>query len=185
MNEYFRSIILQRTGASSLIEKERIQDLWSGYGTIMRVRLEDASVESIVIKHVKLPVNKNHPRGWNTDISHQRKLKSYEVETTWYDTYSKNSAARLPHCLAIETQDEEVLMVLEDLDEAGYPLRKQSLEWEEIAECLAWLAKFHASYLGKVPDGLWEVGTYWHLETRPQELAVLDDQRLKGGRSCH
>jgi hypothetical protein len=102
----------------------------------MRVRLEDASVESIVIKHVKLPVNKNHPRGWNTDISHQRKLKSYEVETTWYDTYSKNSAARLPHCLAIETQDDEVLMVLEDLDEAGYPLRKQSLEWEEIAS--AW-----------------------------------------------
>ena len=44
--------------------------------------------------------------------------------------------------------------------------------------CLAWLAQFHASYLGKVPDGLWEVGTYWHLATRPQELAALDDQSL-------
>ena len=44
---------------------------------------------------------------------------------------------------------------------------------------MAWLAKFHASYLGKSPDGLWEVGTYWHLETRPQELAVLEDQQLK------
>jgi thiamine kinase-like enzyme len=70
-------------------------------------------------------------------------------------------------------------MVLEDLDEAGYPLRKRSLTWEEITACLAWLAQFHASYLGKTPKGLWEVGTYWHLETRPQELALLEDQKLK------
>ncbi len=179
MNEYFRSIILQRTGASSLFEKETIQELWSGYGKIMRVGLENASVDSVVIKHVQMPIYKNHPRGWNTDIGHQRKVKSYEVETTWYDRYSKNSTARLPQCLAIETKDDEVLMVMEDLDEAGYHLRKHVVTWEEIAECLAWLAKFHASYLGKNPDGLWEVGTYWHLETRPQELAVLDDQRLK------
>ena len=179
MNEYFRSIILQSTGASSLFEKEMIQELWSGYGKIMRIGLENAAVESVVVKHVQLPIYKNHPRGWNTNIGHQRKVKSYKVETTWYDTYSKNSAARLPKCLAIETQADEVLMVLEDLDEAGYPLRKRAVTWEEIANCLAWLAQFHASYLGKIPDGLWEVGTYWHLETRPQELVVLDDQRLK------
>lgn len=179
MNEYIKSIILQRTGASSLVEKETIQDLWSGYGKIMRVELKNASVESVVIKHVQLPMHKNHPRGWNTDIGHQRKVKSYKVETTWYDTYSKNSAARLPRCLAIETQDEEVVMVLEDLDEAGYSFRKQAVVWEDISSCLAWLAQFHASYLGKAPDGLWEVGTYWHLETRPHELAVLEDQRLR------
>ena len=179
MNEYFRSVILQSTGASSLFEKEMIQELWSGYGKIVRVGLENASVGSVVIKHVQIPVYKNHPRGWNTDIGHQRKVKSYQVETAWYDLYSKYNTARLPKCLAIETKDDEVLMVMEDLDEAGYPLRKNSLTWEEIAECLAWLAQFHASYLGKTPDGLWEVGTYWHLETRPQELAVLDDLRLK------
>lgn len=179
MNEYFKSIILQKTGASSLFEKEMIQELWSGYGKIMRVGLENASVESVVVKHVQLPININHPRGWNTDIGHQRKVKSYKVETTWYDTYSKNSAARLPQCLAIENQDDEVLILLEDLDEAGYPLRKSSVSWEEIDSCLAWLAKFHASYLEEIPDGLWEIGTYWHLETRPQELEVLGDQRLK------
>ena len=179
MNEYFRSIILERTGASSLFEKEMIQELWSGYGKIMRVGLENASVDSVVVKHVQMPIFNNHPRGWNTDLSHQRKVKSYKIETTWYDIYSKNSTARLPQCLAIMAKDDEVLIVLEDLDEAGYPLRKSVVTWEEITECLAWLAKFHASYLGKIPDGLWEVGTYWHLETRPQELAVLDDKRLK------
>ncbi|WP_274473883.1 oxidoreductase family protein [Mangrovimonas aestuarii] len=179
MNEQFKSVILEKTGASSLIEKETIQNLWSGYGKIMRVGLENASEKSVIVKHVQLTVNKNHPRGWNTDIGHQRKVKSYKVETTWYDRYSKNSTARLPQCLAIETLEDEVLMVLEDLDEAGYSLRKQTLEWEEISTCLKWLAEFHASYLGKVPDGLWEVGTYWHLDTRPQELAILNDKRLK------
>lgn len=179
MNEYFRSIILQKTGASALMEKELIQNLWSGYGKIMRVGLENAAMESVVVKHVQFPKYANHPRGWNTDIGHQRKVKSYQVETTWYKKYSKHSIARLPQCLAIETQAEEVLMVLEDLDQAGYPLRKQAIGWPEIAKCLEWLAQFHSSYLGKIPEGLWEVGTYWHLETRPQELAVLADKKLK------
>ena len=179
MNEYFRSIILQSTGASSLFEKETIQELWSGYGKITRVGLENAPVDSVVIKHVQMPTDQNHPRGWNTDIGHRRKVKSYQVETTWYEHYGKESAARLPQCLAIEAKDDEVLMVLEDLDEAGYPLRKRSVTWEEITACLAWLAQFHASYLGKTPEGLWEVGTYWHLETRPQELTLLEDQKLK------
>lgn len=179
MNDYFKSIILQKTGATSLFEKEVIQELWSGYGKIIRLGLENATVESVIVKHVQLPIYKNHPHGWNTDIGHQRKVKSYKVEANWYDTYSKNSAARLPQCLAFEMQNDEVLIVLEDLDEAGYPLRKKVIVWEEIVACLAWLAQFHASYLGKVPNGLWESGTYWHLGTRPQELAVLEDQKLK------
>lgn len=32
---------------------------------------------------------------------------------------------------------------------------------------------------GVTPDGLWEKGTYWHLETRPQELDALSDPSLK------
>ncbi|MEM6343381.1 MAG: phosphotransferase [Bacteroidota bacterium] len=179
MNEYFKSIILQSTGASALYEKEMIQSLWSGYGKILRISLENAAVNSVVVKHVQLPSHTQHPRGWNTDIGHQRKLKSYQVETKWYQSYSRESSARLPRCFAVETQGEEVLMILEDLDDAGFPLRKRSLKWEEISSCLAWLAQFHASYLGQAPQGLWAVGTYWHLETRPQELEVLADQRLQ------
>jgi len=179
MNEHFQTIVLQCTGATSVLKKELIQELWSGYGKIMRVYLDNANVESVVVKHVHLPINKNHPRGWNTDIGHQRKLKSYKVETQWYKTYSKNSIARLPQCMAIETHNDEVLIVLEDLDLAGYPLRKQSLNFKEVASCLEWMAQFHASYMGADPDGLWDIGTYWHLDTRPNELSVLDDQRLK------
>jgi len=179
MTPHLQSIILQSTGASALSLKGVIQNLWSGYGKIIRVGLEDAAIESVVVKHVQLPKSSNHPRGWNTDIGHQRKVKSYEVESTWYRIYSQRSAARLPQCLAIETVDDEVVIVLEDLDAAGYSLRKSSVTWAEIESCLAWLAQFHASYMGQVPEGLWEVGTYWHLDTRPQELEVLDDTLLR------
>ncbi|GAL88872.1 oxidoreductase family protein [Jejuia pallidilutea] len=179
MNNHFKSIILQSTGASSLVEREIIQELWSGYGKIIRVALENSALESVVVKLVQLPKEHNHPRGWHTDIGHQRKLKSYEVETTWYSTYSNHSKARLPKCFAIESKDNEVLIVLEDLDTAGFPLRKHNVLWQDIDNCLEWLAQFHASYLGKVPTGLWDVGTYWHLETRPQELEVLQDNVLK------
>ncbi len=179
MNDYFKSIILQKTGAPSLVEKEVIQELWSGYGKIIRIALENAAIESIVVKHVQLPKSQKHPRGRHTDIGHQRKLKSYNVETTWYKTYSNTSMARLPKCFAIENYHDETLIVLEDLDKAGFPLRKQEVLWEDIDTCLKWLAQFHASYLGKVPNDLWNVGTYWHLETRPQELEVLQDNPLK------
>lgn len=179
MNKHFKSIILQSTGASALVEKEVIQELWSGYGKIMRVELKNAAMKSVVVKHVQLPTQQNHPRGWNTDIGHQRKVKSYQVETNWYKNYSQHSLARLPQCLTVETQNDDVLMVLEDLNVAGFPLRKYSVSWKEIVSCLEWLAKFHASYLGQVPDGLWEIGTYWHLDTRPNELEVLSDYQLK------
>ena len=153
--------------------------MWSGYGQIIRLRLENAAFKSVIVKHVQLPINSHHPRGWDTDIGHQRKRKSYKVEAKWYQNYSQRSAARLPKCLALDFTGDEVLLVLEDLDLAGFPLRKQSVSWVEIKACIQWLAQFHASFLGQIPEGLWNVGTYWHLETRPQELAVLKDQKLK------
>jgi thiamine kinase-like enzyme len=49
--------------------------------------------------------------------------------------------------------------------------------------CLKWLANFHATFMGKEPSGLWAVGTYWHLETRPDELEALEDEALRASAS--
>lgn len=179
MKEAFKAVILQCTGADSITHQEVIQELWSGYGKILRVSLEGDPSSSVVVKYIQLDGAKQHPRGWNTDIGHQRKLRSYDVETTWYEQHSSESTARVPHCLAVEHHEDEVLIVLEDLDASGYPLRKTHVDWNEIDRVLQWLAQFHASFLGKAPIGLWEQGTYWHLETRPQELKALNDKRLK------
>nr|WP_269523792.1 phosphotransferase [Coraliomargarita parva] len=152
-----------------------IQSLWSGYGAILRYGLEGATQTSVIVKHVSPPESTAHPRGWNTDISHQRKLHSYEVETVWYRDYANccGETCRVPHCLAVVRKGDEVVIVLEDLDAAGYPVRKSRVSDFELEACLSWLAYFHASFLGKVPTGLWPSGTYWHLETRPDELKVL------------
>ncbi|NNE13631.1 MAG: choline kinase, partial [Saprospiraceae bacterium] len=72
MNDFFRSKILQSTGAISLIEKEVIQNLWSGYGKILRIGLEGSPLKNVIVKHVQLPKSQNHPRGWNTDLGHER-----------------------------------------------------------------------------------------------------------------
>lgn len=181
MNQHFRDTILKATGASSLTETELIQNLWSGYGKIIRIMLRGSARESVVIKHVLLPENKKHPRGWNTNISHERKLKSYKVEMAFYNNFRNfcSENCYIPECLALETYNDEVLMVLEDLDSSGFPLRKTNINLNEIKACLSWLANFHATFMGIKPDGLWEIGTYWHLDTRPDELEVLDDISLK------
>lgn len=41
------------------------------------------------------------------------------------------------------------------------------------------MANFHATFMGAQPDSLWQTGTYWHLETRSEELAALNDLSLK------
>lgn len=181
MNQDFQEIVRQATGAKDIFHIEDIQSLWSGYGKIMRYGLQGGDIDRVVVKHVKLPDQADHPRGWNTDRSHLRKVKSYEVESAWYRDYGHacDDNCRIPHCLALESDADEFLMVLEDLDANGYPLRKNSASMAEIQVCLAWLANFHATFMEKVPTGLWQEGTYWHLDTRPDELAVLDDAELK------
>ncbi|TRX70445.1 oxidoreductase family protein [Carboxylicivirga sp. M1479] len=181
MNQQFKDIILEATKASDLEEKEVIQNLWSGYGKIIRVSLKGSDISSVVVKHVKLPDTNNHPRGWNTDFSHLRKLKSYQVETAWYEFYNQqcDNTCRTPHCLALKHIGDEVLMVMEDLDASGFPERLASVGWTEIKTCLNWLANFHATFMNASREKLWDVGTYWHLDTRPDELKIMDDMALK------
>lgn len=181
MHEDFATIIRQTTGASDIRLIETIQELWSGYGAILRYGLTGAQRRRVVVKHVRFPDRAHHPRGWNTDLSHRRKLHSYKVEMAWYARWSARcgAACPVPHCLALETRGDETLMVLEDLDEAGFPERREAVSKTELSACLRWLATFHATFLGCEPDGLWEQGTYWHLETRPDELEALADLPLK------
>ncbi|MDB9743977.1 ecdysteroid 22-kinase family protein [Fibrobacterales bacterium] len=181
MNSTFRNTILQATKAQDLFEIETIQSLWSGYGKIVRYGLIGSKMKSVVVKHVQLPEEALHPRGWNTNVSHNRKIKSYEVESAWYKTYASRCTpnCRVPKCYALETNIGEFLMVLEDLDSSGFPSRATSVGQVKIKACLTWLAHFHAQHLNINAPELWESGTYWHLETRPDELKVLDDNNLK------
>ncbi|MFK7992380.1 MAG: phosphotransferase [Sandaracinaceae bacterium] len=171
--------IRAHTGASHARRGERLQSLWSGYGEIVRVHLEGAAADCVILKRVAPPQDAMHPRGWSSDRSHERKLRSYEVEAAFYRKYAARSAARVPRCLATEAHDNGWWFLLEDLDDAGFAGRRRNVDDVELGRCVDWLADFHAGFLGTAADPLWPIGTYWHLETRPDELAAMPDGPLR------
>lgn len=181
MQPVIADIVLSATGANTIDNSTIVQLLWSGYGQILRLRLSGSNHPSVILKHIKLPDTGNHPRGWNTGLSHQRKIRSYQVEAHWYQRYAEDcsSDCMVPVCLAVNSGTNETVLVLTDLDAAGFDIRKSRVEIQDIHACLDWLASFHATFLNTSGDGLWECGTYWHLDTRPDELAALNDIALR------
>lgn len=184
-----------------------IQRLWGGYGELVRLvfaKDNSTSMNSVIVKHVALPDKAEHPKGWNTKLSHQRKVHSYQVETAWYQSFTQQWDERCPipvglHC---ELAENEWLIVMQDLADIGFPLTSQfdvlgasdesvikdtqpsytSVEIKQRNACLKWLAHFHAKHIHidkEQSAPLWPVGTYWHLDTRPDELNALADLPLK------
>ena len=61
MNKSFEKIILKSTGAKELYEIEEVQELWSGYGKILRYGLAGAEIKSVIVKNVCLPEVQESP----------------------------------------------------------------------------------------------------------------------------
>ena len=55
-------------------------------------------------------------------------------------------------------------------------MRSNNLDERGAEACLRWLACFHANFLGAEPEGLWQIGTYWHLATRQDEHRTMGDE---------
>lgn len=189
--------VARTIGCDSVEFLESIQTLWSGYGQIARVRLHGGKHrdgETVVVKHVCPPSAPDHKYGWANDLSHQRKLKSYEIERTFY---SKFAARCRPSCPVPETiaswinknaKDEllSLWIAMEDMDASGFSIRRSAVNESQLDACLQWLANFHATFLVDTKvhstpacEGLWQTGTYWHLETRPDELNAMPAGPLK------
>ncbi|MEM9520976.1 MAG: phosphotransferase [Actinomycetota bacterium] len=175
------ALVRASTGADVIADTEVVQRLWSGYGEIVRCDLRGATVSTVIVKHVRWPDDPQHPRGWSTDRSHQRKVQSYRVETAWYEHGAERCGehSRVPAHIASASYPNGVAIVLEDLDAAGFAGRRQRVCESELDACIQWLAVFHATHLGVAPEGLWPTGTYWHLDTRPDEFAAMHDGPLK------
>ena len=165
--------IASLTGASSARRLGRIASVWSGYGEVVRYALEGAQHSSVVVKHV-VP-------GRGKGRSHDRKLRSYEVEQAWYRGWAERCGpgCRVPVGLHLEHGGGERLFIFEDLDATGFPVHSEQPSRQQLDTCLRWLAAFHATFLGERPRGLWKMGTYWHLKTRPDEHRNMARGRLR------
>lgn len=174
--------------AKAIVHTELIQPLWSGYGELFRAGLSGSDQPSVIVKHIKLPQPASHPRGWTGEFSHQRKLQSYKVEVNWYRHYANvlypagsdaDRACPMPKCLHVEQSSDDILLVLEDLATLGFDGIVEQPSLAEIRLCLKWLAHFHAHHMQSPPDKLWDCGTYWHLDTRPEEWTAMPESELK------
>ncbi|MFN8672773.1 MAG: oxidoreductase family protein [Candidatus Sericytochromatia bacterium] len=174
MHQNISDFILNKTNSTLILKKELIQLLWGGYGELLKVTLNNEEIRTAIIKYIVLPKH-------NNSISHQRKVKSYQIEINWYMYWANftNDLCRIPKCLGVMQEENIFVIILEDLDNSGYPLRKRNLTINEAKLCLSWLANFHANFLFIEPKYLWEIGTYWHLDTRPDELLIMNDMELK------
>lgn len=172
--------IVSATGATDVLIGETLQELWSGYGSILQLQLKGATTSSCILKLIEPPQQAQHPRGWNTSASHQRKIRSYQVETHWYQHYANqcDASCKVPSAIAAGSNDARQWILMEDLTKA-YPRRAAVLTVSQADVCLRWLAAFHAMFLHRKPTGLWDIGTYWHLETRAEELQSMPEGQLK------
>ncbi|MBJ7539783.1 phosphotransferase [Marinomonas transparens] len=185
--------IKRQCKANTVKRHEVIQSLWSGYGEIARYSLTESPVASFVIaKHCSIPLDVEHPRGWQSDHAHQRKVRSYAVEQAWYRSWASRChvSARVALCYGNfhDEQSGQRLILLEDLDAAGYSNRYDVNNRDHLISCINWLAAFHAGFIHQDPpldwpNGLWEKGTYWHLDTRQEEWTVMPEGELKSSAS--
>ena len=161
---------------------EQVQSLWSDYGAILRCFSPKLN-RSVIVKFIQPPEAKNrqHPRGWNTQTSHNRKIKSYQIETQFYKTYANktHSKCAVPQLIAVDHNDKFTLLVLDDLTALGFDSKDTKGTIEQVKQGIAWLAQFHASFMQQPINELWTQGGYWHLATRQDEWHSMPKGKLR------
>jgi Phosphotransferase enzyme family len=134
-----------------------------------------------IVKHVAAI-----PRRSQASFGDQRKADSYQVEANFYENCAVELLAKglnLPVPLWIERhagrQKNEIVIAMTYVEEESHspPMdfkQKQNMINKPWQPVVTWLATLHAAYWGVSDEtiqrlGLQPVGTYWHLDTRPDE----------------
>jgi hypothetical protein len=151
-------------------------------GHIYKVTLWKGKTE-FVIKHVAPPSRNQQSYG------DRRKADSYQVEANFYEHIAEQLAhdhgVCLPRPYLVEhgPASGEITICMSLLEGDGIYTSNS----EAVKGALTWLAKFHAAYWGDaevdrvVKDaGLQRMGTYWHLDTRPDEHASMSRRGWEG-----
>lgn len=165
-----------------VIVAEEVQALWSDFGSLVRCFSPKLN-KNIIVKRIAPPApeNSTHPRGWNTTTSHERKLKSYQIESQFYQHYAKrtDNYCTVPQLIAADSDKTHTLLIMEDLAELGFSETTETGTEFIVKKGIHWLAHFHAKFMFTPAEDLWQQGGYWHLATRQDELNKMPDSDLK------
>lgn len=164
---------------TSVTSQSQIATLWAGMGSIVRIQCKDASgtAKTIIAKHIKC----TNPRSFGD----KRKAASYHVESAFYSKYSPALSNKHICCEGLHTEDSgngsiTILMT---------PLPKNTLHYmdgDTAKAAVRSVARLHAEFWGNskadsaVDAGLAAQGTYWYLDTRPDEYDNMSNRGLSG-----
>lgn len=156
---------------------DRVCSLWAGFGSIYEVTTNKGT--TFIAKAISLP-------GKCTSIGDARKKNSYVCEANFYALGMAQRLLKLgcsvPEPLHIELKD-PILIAMTKLNGASL----DSLDFAHGAECMRWLAQLHSEFWGShradkavTCFGLQSQGTYWYLDTRPDELCKMPSKGWEG-----
>ena len=126
---------------------------------------------NIIVKRI-LPPPKNRQ-----SFGDRRKAVSYHVESNFYQNVAsklisdRNLSIPVPYYVERNDETDEVTICMSRLEGSPGGLGSN----DEIYAVLRWLATLHAATWGRKADelvetgGLHPIGSYWHLDTRPDE----------------
>eukprot|EP01023_Acetabularia_acetabulum_P005349 TRINITY_DN12181_c1_g1_i10.p1 TRINITY_DN12181_c1_g1~~TRINITY_DN12181_c1_g1_i10.p1 ORF type:complete len:350 (-),score=34.75 TRINITY_DN12181_c1_g1_i10:23-1012(-) len=165
-----------------IVKQQQVANLWAGYGKAYRVQVKTQENEqSVIIKIVRPPKLKKSI----ADEGHLRKLNSYKVEAYFYENLSNKVVASgdclIPQVVGVEFScDLNLSLALSDLNMQGFTNEVEQLNLEQTKVTLKWLASFHAMFWEcKCPEGVWEQGSYWYLDTRQSEYNRMTNKKLQ------
>jgi len=162
---------------------EQLCRLWAGMGSVYKISV--GNVAEFVVKHVTPPMPAEQSFG------DRRKSKSYQVEANFYQHVATEMTNKSPSCLLMPTpykveygpKPDEMTICMAYLQGSCINIGSK----KDLLGTLKWLAHFHAVYWGASAIdelvervGLQEIGSYWHLDTRPDEHAGMIKRGLQG-----
>lgn len=190
-------VVIVRLHDESDLQVTTVQSLWGGMGHIYKVswNLQSTSSSnkqeqgSLILKHVAPPRQNS-----NNNRSDQRKADSYQVECNFYEHVAPDlihhHGLSLPRPYLVErncgkTKTEMAIAMSYIRSDAA--AQNDNDDWTTFHAILTWLATLHAAHWGhEAADavvaraGLQACGSYWYLDTRPDEHAQMANHGWEG-----
>ena len=171
---------------TSVSSTSQIATLWAGMGSIVKVKCQTSagSERTIIAKHIRC----RNPRSFGD----KRKAASYHVEAAFYSKYSAELSDQHICCKGLHVEDNsggekgdeeaKITIVMTPLPNAT--IHRMSDDTARAA--VRSVARLHAHFWGRskseaaVRNGLAPQGTYWYLDTRPDEYDAMSRHGLSG-----